>query len=153
MQSSAWVALLRHIPDEQHNQLVLVTSPGTEICVQGLLRIDAEFVALKGRLAGSQEGGKLFFVPYVQIVYLGFQNPLKDSEFHEMFGGLHCPEAAEQEPAPPVAPSASVPEAAPGAPPGSGSGVRPAIRSTVLERFRARTSTYQPPSGPEVPTQ
>jgi hypothetical protein len=149
MHQSAWVALLRHIPPEQYDQLAVVTTSGTEICVQGILRIEQEFLAFKGRLAGSQDAGRLFFLPYERIDYLGFQRPVKDAEFAEMFGGLTISPPVNGEgfglgealafqsfeaPAPAPEPDG----AANGTPPASGSGIQPAIRSVVLERFRAR---------------
>ena len=78
MQSSVWATLLRQIPTECHDQLMLTTFGGTEIAIQGILRIDHEFLAIKGRLAGSQDAGRVFFLPYCQIDYLGFQRALKE---------------------------------------------------------------------------
>jgi len=140
MRNCAWVALLRHIPPEKHNQFMLVTVNGTEIAIQTLLRIDQEFVALKGRLAGSQDAGRVFFIPYANIDYFGSFNPVKDADFHDTFGSLILPEAAA---APPAAP------AAPPADPGlvasvlsrPDSGPRPVIRSEVLDRYRSRPSS------------
>jgi hypothetical protein len=133
MQSSAWVALLRHIPAEQHDQYMLVTMSGTEIAIQGLLRIEQEFVALKGRLSGSQEAGRVFFIPYAQIDYIGTQKPIKDSDFNEVFGSL----VMRNEAGPwDVAAPAEMPVGG-----SNGSGPRPAIRSEVLERYRARPSS------------
>jgi hypothetical protein len=150
MHQSAWVALLRHIPPEQHNQLMLVTTCGTEICLQGILRIEQEFMAVKGRLAGSQEAGRLFFLPYERIDYFGFQREVKESEFVEMFGGLTicAPSGGEVLPEgnglafeviePPAPPAEEDAPPANGTKPANGSGSHPAIRSVVLERFRSR---------------
>ncbi len=147
MQSSVWALLLRTIPAEQHHNLMLVTSGHTEIAIQGILRIDHQFMAIKGRLAGSQDAGRVFFIPYNQIDYLGFQQAVKDSEFQEMFGGLTIPAPHEAAPAPPE-PTRPAPTIAPEPTPASaGNGVngaaRPAtpIKSAVLERFRARSVT------------
>jgi hypothetical protein len=134
MQNSAWVALLRHLPPEQHNQFMLVTVGGTEIAVQSLLRIEQELVVVKGRLSGSQEAGRLFFIPYDHIDYFGSANPVKDTEFNETFGSLILPDAA----AAPAQPEPGVLASAP-APPDSGS--RPVIRSEVLDRYRSRPSS------------
>jgi hypothetical protein len=151
---------LRHIPEELYQRLVIVTVGGTEIAVGSLLRVDRELVVLKGRLAGSEESGRVLFVPYSQIDYIGFQRPLKESEFHEIFGDLAFP--AEGEPALPVAPSPELPEPAAlepaelGEPPVAPS-ARPAscprlpIKSAVLERFRQRTATIT--GGPGSPEQ
>jgi hypothetical protein len=140
MQNPAWVALLRHIPAEQHNQFMLVTSAGIEIAVQSLLRIEQEFVALKGRLSGSQDAGRVFFVPYQNINYFGTTNPVKDTDFNDTFGSLILPEAVC-----PVAPSAAAaaqaePGLLAGAPPRADA-PRPMIRSEVLDRYRSRPSS------------
>jgi hypothetical protein len=129
MREVSWAALLQHVPPEQQDGLMLVTTSGIEITINNLLRIDHEFVALRGRVAGSQEGGRLFLIPYENIHYLGTQRPIKDSEFQETFGNLVMPEPAgasafePSNPPPPVAPRP-----------------QPAIKSAVLERFRSRTS-------------
>jgi hypothetical protein len=142
MHNSAWVKLLRHIPAEQQSKLMLVTTGGIEITIQSLLRIDAECLALRGRLAGSTDAGRVFFVPYSHIDYFGFQQPLKESEFHELFANLNLPAA----PAPAAPPAEPAPPAAAEPPGSSGSPVAPsrnppAIKSTVLEKFRSRSIT------------
>jgi hypothetical protein len=149
MHSSAWAALLRHIPGEVHHHLMVVTTSGTEICLQTILRVDHEFLAFKGRLAGSQDAGRLFFLTYDRIDYLGFQQSVKESEFHEMFDALAvpAPPAPAGEPAPAAGPAAQGPSEAL-APPPAGAGPAP-IKSVVLERFRARGST--PGSGVRPP--
>lgn len=131
MHNAAWVKLLGHIPASEQSKLMLVTSGGTEIAIQSLLRLDAECLALRGRLAGSTDAGRVFFVPYSHIDYFGFQKPLKESEFHELFNNLEL-----------VAPAAAVPgeAATPTLPPQITPSSGPsAIKSTVLEKFRSRS--------------
>ncbi len=138
MHDSAWMKLLRHIPASEHSKLMLVTTCGTEITIQCVLRIDPECLALRGRLAGSTDAGRVFFVPYANIDYFGFQQPVKEAEFHEMFGNLEelsggtSPESAAA--SEPVAPSKQ---------PGDATASRgpTVIKSTVLEKFRARSAT------------
>jgi hypothetical protein len=142
MQDAAWVQLLRYVPASEHSNLLLVTASGREIAIQCLLRIDPHCLALRGRLAGSTDAGRIFFVPYSHIDYFGFQQPLKEAEFHDLFGSLESLNAAE----PPVAPSAppSAPEPAEAPPLGSAHPTprNPlAIKSVVLEKFRARSQT------------
>jgi hypothetical protein len=154
MHSSAWVALLRHIPAEQQDRFMLVTASGTEIAIQSFLLIEQECVAVKGRLSGTQDAGRVFFIPYSQLDYFGFQQEVKDAEFAALFGGLTLPEAPP--PSPLVATNGHAREPAeedtipaPPAPPRPEAGNRPLIRSEVLERFRSRPSG--PASSPNLP--
>jgi hypothetical protein len=146
MRSAAWVKLFRHIPADEQPKLMLVTTSATEIAIQCFLRIDPESIALKGRLAGSQDAGRVFFIPYCQIDYLGYQQSLKESEFHEVFGNLDLSDAvASADPlldVPKQPEPAAVPEpAAPAGTPVASARNPLAIKSTVLEKFRARSLT------------
>jgi hypothetical protein len=142
MHNSVWTALLRHLPPEQYDQLMLVTVGGTEIALQTVLRIEQEFMAVKGRLAGSQDAGRVFFIPYAQIDYFGFQQPLKESDFHQLFGTLTLPAPGQAVAADPATltpePVRDPPDGEPAMP---GSGVRTPIKSAILERFRSRTAS------------
>jgi hypothetical protein len=146
MHDAAWVKLLRHIPASEHSNLLLVTTGGQEISIQCLLRIDPQYLALRGRLAGSTDAGRVFFVPYSHIDYFGFQQPLKEAEFHEMFGNLDSLPPAESQAEPPAPPSAPEPLIEP-TPPASANPTPQrspsAIKSMVLEKFRARSHTNQ----------
>ncbi|HZV03550.1 MAG TPA: hypothetical protein VE999_00535 [Gemmataceae bacterium] len=151
MQDAAWMKLLRHIPASDQSKLMLVTTSGTEITIQCILRIDPECLALRGRLSGSTDAGRVFFVPYSHIDYFGFQQPLKESEFHELFGSLAAL-TADSLPEEMSAPQAVAPEPAPvkaNLTPTRGPTV---IKSAVLEKFRARSvsnpgTQMRPPQG------
>jgi hypothetical protein len=136
MHSTTWVKLFRHIPAEEQAKLMLVTTGGTEIAIQCFLRIDPECLALRGRLAGSTDGGRVFFVPYSHIDYFGFQQSIKESEFRDLFGGLEMQGAATAPASRSTAPDE--PE-----PPAPTSALRSplAIKSSVLEKFRSRSSS------------
>jgi hypothetical protein len=148
MRGCAWAALLRCIPPEHHNILMLVTRCGTEIALQNILRLDEEVLAIRGRLAGSQDSGRLYFVPLDNIDYFGFNRMVKDEEYTAMFGNYQPPaQAPQQQPQvvqpPPV-------QDAPTEPAPSESSLTPspsmpikatlAIKSAILERFRSRNS-------------
>ena len=64
MQAELWKALLRRVPPEQIDNLMLMTAQGTEINVQALLRMEEHWMVLRGRLAGSNDGGRVFCLPY-----------------------------------------------------------------------------------------
>jgi hypothetical protein len=147
MQSTAWELLLRQFPPEQHGALMLSTTAGVAITIQGILRLDHEFLAIRGRLAGSTDSNRLFVIPYQHIEYLGTQGACNEADFHARFDGVKFPAAASAPPASPApAPAAEpapAPDAAVSAPaePEVGPAPRtpPPIKSAVLERFRART--------------
>src|SRR5438874_13591673 len=106
MRSCVWTTLLGRIPVEHHNILMLVTRGGTEIALQNVLYLDEEVLAIKGRLAASQDSGRLYFVPLDNIDYFGFNRMIKDEEYTAMFGNFQPPPlAAPLPPAAPVAPS------------------------------------------------
>ncbi len=161
MHNGGWEALLRHIPTEQQSKYMLVTVSGTEIAISGFLRIEKELVIVKGRLSGSQEQGRIFFVPYSQIDYFGTSQITKDSEFAEVFDSFHFPEpVSAAAPNYAAAPPPSEPEPAPSAKPSSfigptppastASGIRRIVRSQVLEKFRSMRSNG-PPSSSDLP--
>src|ERR1700686_2985013 len=85
MHSAAWTALLARIPPDQHDKLMLVTTIGQEITLYTLLDLTEDYLAVRGRLAGSTDAGRIFFIPYDQINYLGFQKEMKESTFRTMF--------------------------------------------------------------------
>jgi hypothetical protein len=162
MHANAWATLLRHIPPEQHGKIMVVTGSGVEVAVQNILRIDNEFMAFKGRLAGSQDQGRLFFVTFHNIDYINFKDAVQDDEFHAMFDNLEMPEIpangvttfalpGEETPEVPLDNNAAEeiqPEALPdvepeptAATPVSPSNRAPApLKSAILERFRSRSN-------------
>jgi len=153
MQSISWAALLRHFPVTFQEGLVVKTLNGTEIAVQSILRIDQEFFAVKGRLAGTQDVGRIFFVPYSQVDHLGYQKELPDSEFKSIFDKLVMPspeaawvttshDAVEEPPSDAITPPIEPAEAGSVA---SADPVNPVpLKSAVLERFRARSGSPSP---------
>src|SRR5713226_6046189 len=95
MQNSAWIALLRRIPSDQHNTLALVTTIGIEINIQNLVRIEDDHVVIRGRLAGTTETGRAFFVPYDQINYVGIVREMKEPQIRALYG--EAPSAVQVE--------------------------------------------------------
>ena len=134
MQAQTWISLFRHIPPEKQPLFSIITANGTELTVQAFLRIEPELLIVKGRLAASQDAGRVFFIPYGLIDSFSFTNPVRESDVEEMFGTL-----AFAAPAAPAAPADAPPARPPllGIPPSPhGTEHRPSIRSEILERFR-----------------
>ena len=86
MLNTPWIALLKKVPPEHHNQLVLMTTSGTEMAVQTILILEGECLVFKGRLSGCQDAGRLFYVPYDRIDYLGFSRVVTEEEFRAWYG-------------------------------------------------------------------
>jgi hypothetical protein len=166
MQSGGWIALLHQIPKSQHDNLAFTTIAGIEIAVQFVHRIDADYLLVRGRQTGVTDGGGFFFIPYSQILFMGFQRPVKETVIRAIYGDMSAmdsvreeaaPRAAEPEPAP-VADSTPI-EAEPAPAPSSGSAPRLAPspptsapksgltnKAALLERLRARRNDPSLPS-------
>ncbi len=166
MQASAWIGLLRRIPPEQHDSLVLMTSMGMEISLQVVIRTDEDFLVIRGRLAGTTDTGRVFFVPYDQINYLGYHKEVSEAKIRALFGeevpaeeqarteapsaatdsqGAKTNEAAPETKPPPATEAPQIPEQ-----PKSGVRILIPRKSGLLERLRARASQTSggPRSGP-----
>ena len=132
MQSTPWIALLKRIPPDQHNQLMLVTTSGIEMSIQVILVLDGECLVFKGRLSGCQDAGRLFYVPYDRIDYLGFNRVVSEEEFKTWYGDT-----------PAAAPDNGTDAPTNGTAPSNGSGPRTPLpnRAALLERIRSRPST------------
>lgn len=137
MLAGSWQLLFRHLPPEQHSRFTLVTANGTEIAIQQILRIEADFSIIKGRLMGSQESGRVFIVPYASIDTFSFTNSVRDSEVAELFDSIQFDDSL---------PHLSIPDPIADGTGENGSGSQSAIRSEILERFRnARPGSNGPP--------
>src|SRR5262245_37543973 len=155
MQSSAWVALLhvlRQTPPAAHGSLMLVTTNGQEIAIQDIFRMEPDYLVIRGRLAGTQDAGRVFMIPYRTIQYLAFEKAMKAGEVNAIFGGApasveappeHVPTAPAPapEPAPPPAPPAAPRDPRPPPAPEPAAAQekgKTASRTVLLERVRAR---------------
>jgi hypothetical protein len=151
MQNPSWAELLRRVPARYHNILVLMTA-SAELAIQDLIRMEAEYLVVRGRVSGTTDTGRIFFVPYDQIVYVGLSKPVKEEEIYGMYGEkppeakarpaeeeVPTPEPTEQTEAKPDAETTTV---APHPTPHRGIN-----RLELLERIRARTSHHGTPPG------
>lgn len=163
MQARAWTSFLRRVPQELHHSLMLVTSIGMEISIQDIICLNDDHLAVRGRLAGTTDSGRLFIVPFEQINYLGFQIAMNEALLRQLFGeecllpvvppeGLAPPTLPEETPtttvvpeAPPE-PAASVEVPQEGPPPETRLPIPP--KAALLERLRARSRAAGTPSPP-----
>jgi len=153
MLAELWKSLLRRIPEQHIDNLMMMTAQGTEINVQTLLRMEEDFVVLRGRLAGSNDGGRIFILPYVHLEHMGFQKPLTEAQLQEVFN--IAPSAAPQtaSAAPPPLQSEPAHGPPPAAPP-PGATAEPDLlssvptRSKLIERLRQRAEARDAANSP-----
>ena len=86
MQNEEWIEMIRLIPAAQQNQLVVVLQNGTELSVDLIFRCEPNFMVIRGRVAGTTDEGRAFFVPYHQMLYLRIERKMKLEEIAAIFG-------------------------------------------------------------------
>jgi len=86
MQGSAWLAVLGRIPALKHDCLVIVTTTGAEIVLREIVRVENDFMILRGRMAGSTDDGRVIILPFDQVTYFAFNKLLPEPEIQAMFG-------------------------------------------------------------------
>ncbi|HEV8062762.1 MAG TPA: hypothetical protein VGP68_22975 [Gemmataceae bacterium] len=86
MQSAAWKAIFNRVPREHHEIMMVVTSIGIEINVKSIQLLEPDYVVIRGRLGGTTDAGRLFFVPYDQINYITFNKEIREQQVAEMLG-------------------------------------------------------------------
>jgi hypothetical protein len=142
MQGSIWVQLIRRIPAEQEDNLIAVTTAGEEIIVKQLMVVAEDYLIFRGRSAGNTDQARLLLLPWDQLNYLAFANPVPEPEVRAMFGtGANgqptegdTTEGPADQAAPPDAPD---PATAP---------AKPTVvsKSLLLARLRARLANNGP---------
>jgi len=140
MQNNHWTDLLRLIPEDQQNKLVVTTLTGVDLNIEIILRLDETFLVFRGRISGITDEGRVFFVPYRQIDYLQLNRHVKEEEIHAMFGDGPAADAGR--------PLSGTFESAP-------SGVFAAVKPTPGSRQGQSTSPASPsspaPTRPSLP--
>lgn len=84
--NQAWIAMLRRIPTNLHDSLALGLTTGSEIVVQKIDKLEPDFMIIRGRLAGTQDSGRVILIPYSQLTFFAVQKNLKDNEIEAIFG-------------------------------------------------------------------
>ena len=54
--------------------------------VQKIIRLESEFMIIRGRLAGTHEAGRVQMIPYSQLAFVAVVRDLKDTEVEAIFG-------------------------------------------------------------------
>ncbi len=74
------------IPTNLHDSLALGLTTGSEIVVQKIDKLEPDFMIIRGRLAGTQDAGRVVLIPYAQLTFVAIQRNLKDNEVEAIFG-------------------------------------------------------------------
>lgn len=109
-EDNTWVRLLRRLPANLHDGLTLILTTGAELVVQRFIRLEADVLVLRGRMAGTQDTGRVVIIPYSQLTALALGKLLIDAEIQSIFGEeggefaapLPAAEAPADVPAPPT---------------------------------------------------
>lgn len=137
MLNEEWIEMFRVLPLEIHNQIVVVLQNGSELSIDTFFRFEPKFLVARGRVAGTTDENRAFFVPYNQMLYYRIERIMKLDELEEIF--LNRTEAVpETESVSAVAAVAAVTN-----------GVAPAVdptatRNALLERIRAARAGQAP---------
>ena len=84
--NEAWIAILQRIPTDLHDALALGITTGAEIVVQRIVKLEPDFMMIRGRLAGTQDSGRVVFIPYSQLTFIAVQRAMTDPEVDAVFG-------------------------------------------------------------------
>jgi hypothetical protein len=88
MQRDECIKLLNKVPETMLDQVVLSVSTGIDVYIQRLLQTGEEALLLRGRLGGSDEGERIFLIPWPEIKMLFFSRPVEDYVLFSIFGDL-----------------------------------------------------------------
>jgi hypothetical protein len=139
MLSQEWIEMFRVLPEEMRSNIVVVLQNGSELSIDTFFRFEPNFLVARGRVAGTLDENRAFFIPYNQMLYYRLDRNIKLEELEEIF--LNRTEAAlEAEPAPTIPIPAPVPSGN-----GSSQSIDPnSTRNALLERIRAARATQGP---------
>jgi hypothetical protein len=153
MQNNEWIELFNLFPAVQHDKLMIQMTNGIEIAITSLLRLEGPYAVVRGRVAGTSDAGRVFFVPFDRISYLCFQKEVQEAAIYALFGQQPPAAAPAAGPAPEETTPPAAPEPAPATAPAAEAAPEPAPppqpaelgvdRNQLLERIRSRAANGQ----------
>ena len=84
--NEAWISMFRRIPANLHDTLSLGLSTGAELIVQKIVKLEPDFLILRGRVSGTQDLARVVLIPYSQLTFVSITRLLKDPEVDAIFG-------------------------------------------------------------------
>jgi hypothetical protein len=86
MQGASWISLFRRIPANLHDGLMLTLTTGSEVVVQRFVQLESDYAVVCGRMAGTQDNGRIVLLPYNQLVAVNITRKLTETEIESVFG-------------------------------------------------------------------
>lgn len=88
MKREDWIKIFEKIPEAMHEQVVFSLSTGIDVYNQRFLQYGEESLLIRGRLGGSDEGSRIFLVPWAELKMVFFSRPVEDDVLFKVFGDL-----------------------------------------------------------------
>jgi hypothetical protein len=82
------IDLFARVPEPDHSRVQLVMRYGSSCSVEMLVRFEQNYMVVRGRESGNQDDGRIFFVPFDEIVGMRLERSVKISEVEEWFNDL-----------------------------------------------------------------
>jgi hypothetical protein len=79
------VDLFERIPAVDHSRVQLIMRYGSSCSMEQLVRAEDFYMIVRGREAGNQDDGRIFFVPYEEIIGMRLERAVKISEVEEWY--------------------------------------------------------------------
>jgi hypothetical protein len=99
--NEAWITMFRRIPGNLQETLILGLRTGVEIVLQKMIRLEPDFMIIRGRISGTQDSGRIVMIPYGELSFVTSTRILKDPEVEAIFGQGSPPAVADLPLAPP----------------------------------------------------
>jgi hypothetical protein len=78
--------VLEKIPAEDMTKTVLSLRGIAAITIDTILRKEDDYLVLRGREAGTNDDGRVFFIPYEDILFIKIDRIMKIEEVKRMYG-------------------------------------------------------------------
>lgn len=88
MKRDHWVSLFQKLPETMHDQVVFSLSTGIDVYNQRFLVYADDYLLVRGRLGGTDEGERIFMVPWEELRMIFFSRPVEDEMLFKTFGDL-----------------------------------------------------------------
>jgi Sec-independent protein translocase protein TatA len=88
MKREDWIGIFEKLPENMHDQIVLSLSTGIDVYNQRFLQFGDDGLLIRGRLGGTDEGERIFMVPWPEIKMLFFARPIEDDILFRVFGEI-----------------------------------------------------------------